>query len=74
MAVEKAPANSILRLELRVGVSPEGNPVYRTRSLNNVKPLAADQDIYDVATALAGLQEYQLNGISRVDIGQLIQV
>lgn len=74
MALEKVPANSILRLELRVGVSGEGSPVYRTRSLNNVKPLAADQDIYDVATALASLQEYQLNGISRVDIGQLIQV
>jgi len=74
MAVSKIPANSALRLELRVGTDPEGNPVYRNRSLNNVKPAATDQDLFDVANALAGLQEYPLNGISRFDSAQLAQV
>lgn len=74
MALNKVPANSVLRLELRVGVNASGNPVYRNRSLNNVKPAASDQDLFDVASALAGLQEYPLNGISRVDAAQLVQV
>lgn len=74
MAVSKVPANSVLRLELRVGVNSSGNPVYRNRSLNNVKPTASDQDLFDVAAALAALQEYPLNGISRVDGAQLVQV
>lgn len=74
MAVNKVPENSILRLELRTGVNASGNPVYRNRGLTNVKPTASDQDLFDVATALAGLQEYPLNGISRVDGAQLVQV
>jgi len=73
MAVSKVPANSVLRLELRVGVNASGNPILRRKSLNNVKPAASDQDLYDVAAALAALQEYPLNGISRVDDAQLIQ-
>lgn len=74
MAINKVPANTILRLELRTGVNASGNPIYRNRSLNSVKPTAADQDLFDVATALSGLQEYPLNGISRVDGAQLVQV
>ncbi len=73
MAVNKVPANSVLRLELQVGVSAGGNPVYRNRNLNNVKSAAADQDLFDVATALAGLQGYTLNSISRVDSAQLVE-
>lgn len=74
MAITKVPANSTLRLELRTGVNASGNPIYRNKSLSNAKPTAADQDLFDVATALAGLQEYPLNGISRVDNAQLVQV
>lgn len=72
MAVTKVPGNSILRLVLHVGDSGSGSPILRNRSLNNVKSTAADQDIFDVATALAGLQEYTLNGITRVDNAALI--
>lgn len=74
MAVSKVPANSVLRLQLRVGVDANGSPVYRNRSLNNVKPAATDQDLFDVANALAALQEYPLNGISRIDGAQLVEV
>ncbi|OPY56631.1 MAG: hypothetical protein A4E55_02042 [Pelotomaculum sp. PtaU1.Bin035] len=73
MAVTKVPDNSTLRLELRVGVNTSGNPVYRRRTLNNVKPNASDQDLFEIATALAALQEYPLNSISRVDGAQLVQ-
>lgn len=74
MAVNKVPANSVLRLELQTGVDGNGNPVYRNRSLNNAKPAAVDQDLFDVATSLVGLQEYTLSGISRVDNAQLVEV
>ncbi|MDD4238037.1 MAG: DUF1659 domain-containing protein [Desulfotomaculaceae bacterium] len=74
MAVTRVPGNSILRLVLHVGDSASGSPILRNRSLNNVKPAAVDQDIFDVATALAGLQDYPLNGITKVDNATLIQV
>lgn len=73
MAVSNIPANSVLQLELRTGVNPSGNPVYQHKSLPNIKPDALDQDIFDVATALAGLQEFPLNGVVRIDNAQLVQ-
>ena len=33
--------------------------------LNNIKPTATDQDVYDVATAVAGLLAYPINSIRR---------
>lgn len=72
MAVTKVPGVSTLRLELQTGTSGSGNPVYRIKSLSNVKPDAADQDIYAVAAAVAQLQDYPLHSINRVDSAQLI--
>lgn len=72
MAVNKVPGNSVLKLALHVGDSATGAPVLRNRSLNGIKPAAVDQDLFDVAGALAGLQQYPLNGITRVDNGSLI--
>lgn len=74
MAINKVPTNSVLRLELQTGVDGNGNPVYRNRNLSNTKPTAADQDLFDVATSLAGLQEYTLSSINRSDNAQLIEV
>lgn len=74
MAVNKVPASSVLRLETQTGVDEGGNPVFRTKSLSNAKPAAADQDLFDVAASLAGLQEYTLTGISRVDSAELVEV
>ncbi|BAF58602.1 hypothetical protein PTH_0421 [Pelotomaculum thermopropionicum SI] len=71
--VNKIPAGSVLRLELRVGVDQSGNPVYRNRSFSNVKPGASDQDLFDVAGALAALLEYPLNSVSRIDSAHLVQ-
>lgn len=72
MAVSKTPGDSVLRLALHVGKTATGSPVIRNRSFNGIKPAAADQDLFDDATALAGLQDYPLNGIIRVDNGALI--
>ncbi len=74
MAVSKVPSTTVLRLVLQTGVDGEGNPVYRNKNLNNVRPGAADQDLFDVAQALAGLQEYPLAGVNRIDSARLVQV
>ncbi|HAJ31920.1 MAG TPA: hypothetical protein DCK79_00880 [Candidatus Atribacteria bacterium] len=74
MAVDKVLTNSVLRLQLQTGVDGQGNPIYRSRNLSNTKPDAADQDLFDVANSLAGLQEYTLSSINRSDNAQLIEV
>lgn len=73
MAVSKNPVVSTIRLSLVTGLTPQGSPILRLTSLSNVKPAAADQDLFDVANALVGLQEYQLEGIQRLDTADLAE-
>lgn len=67
MAVDKIPSGSVLRMQFQTGVDGNGDPVYSTKSLSNVKTDALDQDIFDVAQALAQLQEHTLMAVLRVD-------
>jgi len=71
MAVESIATGSVLRLQLQTGVDNEGNPVFRNKSLNNIKPEATDQELYDIAQALAGLQQHTLTAVLRVDNSRL---
>jgi len=74
MAVESIATGSVLRMQMQTGVDGNGDPVFRSKSLNNIKPEAADQDLFDVAQALAGLQEHTLAGVLRVDNARLEEV
>jgi len=58
------PRDSALQLRLVVGSNPEtGAPIVNTKTFNRVKSTAIEQDTYDIATALVGLQKYPLNEI-----------
>jgi len=59
--------DSQLRLIFETGVDEEGNPVYRYKSFNNIKPEATPDALYAVATALAPLQQHSLFEIERND-------
>ena len=71
MAVVKTPTNSTLRMAFQTGVNEKGDPVYRRRSMTNIKHNATDQNIYDVAEILADLQIYSLAEVNRADNAQL---
>lgn len=66
MAVNVTPMSSRLALKVNTGTDTDGNPVFRTRSFSGVKPAAADQDVYDTAQAIAGLQQHVVEEIGRV--------
>lgn len=74
MAVNNVPSGTSLRMQFQTGVDGNGDPVYRSKSLNNVKTDALDQDIYDVAQELSQLQENTLVTVLRVDTGRLEEV
>lgn len=73
LAVAKIPGMSRLVLGFEVGMDEYGRPVHRSQTLQNVRPDAADQDVYDVAQALASLQLYPLGFVNRVDEAQLTE-
>ncbi|HHX78121.1 MAG TPA: DUF1659 domain-containing protein [Firmicutes bacterium] len=72
MPVTKLSLPTRFQLRLHVGNDDEGNPVYRLRTFGNVDPVASDEDILEVATALGELQEYAVESIRRIDQADLV--
>ena len=58
------PRDSSLQFRLVVGVNPvSGAPIINSKSFGNIKSTALDQDVYDTATALVGMQKYTVDEI-----------
>ncbi|MEA2016047.1 MAG: DUF1659 domain-containing protein [Actinomycetota bacterium] len=62
--VVTVPRDSSLQFRLVVGTNPvTGAPIVNSKTFNKVKSAAIEQDVYDTATALLGLQKYPLDEI-----------
>jgi len=56
------------------GTNPDtGAPVIESKTFNKIKSSAIEQDAYDVATALVGLQKYPVDEIRFEKESQLTQ-
>lgn len=66
------PVNSDLIVLVQTGTDAEGNPVYARVRYSALKPGATDQDAYDVAAAIGGLQQYPVAGIQRQNVVSLV--
>lgn len=61
-AVITIPRDSSLQFRLVVGINPlTGAPIIISKTFGKVKSAALEQDIYDTATALTGLQKYTVD-------------
>ena len=68
------PRDSSLQFRLVVGTNPlTGAPIINSKSFARIKSAALDQDIYDVATALVGLQKYTVDEIRLGQESQLTE-
>jgi len=68
------PRDSALQFRLVVGSNPDtGAPIVNSKTFNRVKSTAIEQDTYDVATALVGLQKYPLDEIRLGQESQLTE-
>ncbi|MBA7533787.1 hypothetical protein ES705_26031 [subsurface metagenome] len=62
--VVTVPRDSSLQFRLVVGSNPEtGAPIVSSKTFTKIKSTAIEQDAYDVANSLIGLQKYPLNEI-----------
>ena len=71
MSVTAKPMES--KLKLVVNVTEDGKTSAKSHTYGKVKPDAADAAVYNVADALAGLQEHPVNRITRVDETELLE-
>jgi len=68
------PRDSSLQFRLIVGSNPEtGAPIVNSKTFTRIKTAALDQDVYDTATALLGLQKYPLDEIRLEKESQLTE-
>ena len=68
MAVITMNNPSSLRVRLDAGINPEtGKAIVKSKTYSNLKPEALEQDAYDVAQALMGLQDYAVLEVLKQD-------
>jgi hypothetical protein len=72
MAVIKNADYTRLMVKVNTGLDSNGKAIVKTRTFGNVQAAASNQDFYDVAVALGGLQSHPVEAILREDNGQLI--
>jgi len=72
--VVTVPRDSSLQFRLVVGTNPDtGAPIINSKTFTKIKSAALDQDVYDIATALVGLQKYSVDEIRLEKESQLTE-
>ena len=71
MAVRESKNPSSLRIKLDLGME-DGKTKVRSKTFSSVKYDASAQNVYDVAQALMGLQEYQTLEVAKIDNTTLV--
>ncbi len=72
MAVNAIVKNVKLQIKY-LGEVKDGKQAYISKTYNKVKPEAADQDIYDAAGIIAGLQTKEIFSINKAEDSELVE-
>jgi hypothetical protein len=71
MAIVKNLVGSSLQLRVTKGANDNGQPIVGRITYNNIKSNATEQDMYDVAQVLLGLQQHPASLIQCIDYNDL---
>jgi len=74
MAIEVRPMDCRLQIQLDTGAAADGGRIVRTRTFNRIKNTVSDQDLFDTAAALVGLQASVPVSVRRVGTEELVNV
>ncbi len=74
MAVTLTPNPSRLTLVRQAGMTNEGKPIFKSKTINNVHAGATNDDLYEIADALSQLFEHPVVLIERHDNGNLADI
>jgi hypothetical protein len=72
MAATLVKLASAMTLKARVGVDTKGNDVYKNISLKKVKASAADQEVFDVAQAIALILSAPIESVLRQNLNEIV--
>jgi hypothetical protein len=74
MAIEVRPMDCRLQIQLDTGAAADGRRIVRTRTFNRIRSTVSDQDLFDTAAALLGLQTSVPVVIRRIGTEELVNV
>ncbi len=74
MAIESRAYPSTLQLVYDMGTDDDGKKIVRRRSYTNAKSDAADQDLFDIALAISGLQTNVINQVLVNEKTELVNI
>jgi hypothetical protein len=74
MALQSDLAKSALNLRYKEGVHLNGKDIIKSKKFSNVKVSAANQSIYDTASALSPLMKYPVLDVVRIDDTVLMDI
>lgn len=67
MAIISTKNASSIKLSLDYGIDVKGKTIVKSKSFNNLKSDAIDDDIYEVVESIMGLQDFALLKVNRID-------
>ncbi len=74
MPVNTIAQDSKFKVQLDAGLNEKGNMIVKSKTFSKVKSAAINDDVYDVAASLAGLQELPLVSVRRIDEVEITQM
>lgn len=72
MAIVANQADSKFKLVLNAGMDENNKEIIKSKTYSNVKATASNESIFEVASALAELQEYTLTNIVKYEEYDLV--
>ncbi len=73
MAIIANQSDSKLKLVLDAGLDENNKEIIKNKTFANIKRTATNENVYEVATALAGLQSYTLKSIKKYEEYDLVE-
>jgi len=67
MAIVSTKNSSSIKLNLDCGIDEKGKTIVRSKSFNNLKFDALDDDIYEIVESIMSLQDFNLLQINKID-------
>ncbi|QGG47215.1 DUF1659 domain-containing protein [Heliorestis convoluta] len=72
MSVNTTTAMSTLRIVVLGQTLDDGTLQLQNRDFRGLKPVASNEDVYEVAHLLASLMDHPLEEVQRIDVNNLV--
>ncbi|GAA0218995.1 DUF1659 domain-containing protein [Metaclostridioides mangenotii] len=67
MAIVSTKNSSSIKLSLDCGIDEKGKTIVSSKSFNNLKLDALDDDIYEIVESIMSLQDFKLLQVNKID-------